>query len=62
MQLQRLHSASSISLMPLKEDPRKLTPVRLTSVHYKILENITLETIEKYLEDNAGINHSQQTS
>lgn len=35
------------------------TPVSLTSVPHKILENITLGSIEKYLEDNAGINHSQ---
>lgn len=59
IQLQRLHSARSVSLMPLKEDSAKFTPVSLTSVAHKILENIVLGSIEKYLEDNAGINHSQ---
>lgn len=60
IQLQRLHSARTVSLV-LKEDPGKFTPVSLASVPCKILENIILGSIEKYLEDNAGINHSQHS-
>lgn len=45
--------------MLLKEDPIKFTPVSLALVPCKVLENIILGSIEKYLEDNDGINLSQ---
>ncbi|TRZ06616.1 hypothetical protein HGM15179_020490 [Zosterops borbonicus] len=42
-----------------KEDPRNYRPVSLTSVPGKIMKKIILEHIEKHLEANAVISHSQ---
>ncbi|KAJ7410924.1 hypothetical protein BTVI_51705 [Pitangus sulphuratus] len=42
-----------------KEDPGNYRPVSLTSVSGRVMEKIILEDIEKYLEDNTVIGHSQ---
>jgi len=43
----------------VREDPGNYSPVSLTSVPGKIMENIVLGTIERHLHKNAIIRHSQ---
>ncbi|KAJ7410293.1 RNA-directed DNA polymerase from mobile element jockey-like protein [Pitangus sulphuratus] len=42
-----------------KEDPGNYRPVRVTSVPGEVMEKIILEGVEKQLEDNIVISHSQ---
>lgn len=41
------------------DDPRNYRPVSLSLVASKIMGNVILEGMEKYLKDNAVISHSQ---
>lgn len=47
-------------VLVFKEDPGNYTAVSLTSIPTKIMENTTLGSIEKCLEGNTVIGHSQQ--
>jgi len=55
----KLASVSQIYKKGVREDPVNHRPVSLTSVPGKIMEKIMLGTIERHLNHNAMIRHSQ---
>ena len=55
----KLANVTLIYKKGVREDPGSYRPVRLTSVHGKIMEVIILGTIERHLKTNAITRHSQ---